>query len=204
MSGASFLNGAQATLRAHDKAAAVARLAAVGLPVPKTFLFRPGVEAVARPGMEGRWIVKPVRGVHGRGVSFHEGAVTALAVPAETDGSFVADDGTRLLQSRVGEDEADVKVYVANGRCFAGRKHFSLSSYEADEIEPVALDPQTERIVLAAGEALGLSCFGVDLRLDGERPDIIDANPFPGYRGFPEAVEALRAEVERAWEHACR
>jgi ribosomal protein S6--L-glutamate ligase len=202
MAGARFLNGARATLRAHDKAAAVARLAAAGLPVPKTFLFRPGEETIARPGTQGRWVVKPVRGVHGHGVSFHEGP--ALAVPAETDGAFVADDGTRLLQSRVGGDEADMKVYVANGLCFAGRKHFSASSYETDEIEPVALDPETERIVLAAGEALGLGCFGVDLRFDGERPVIIDANPFPGYRGFPEAVEALRAEVERALEALCR
>ena len=204
LDGARFLNGARATLRAHDKAATVARLAAVGLPVPKTFLLRPDVKIAARPGMEEGWVIKPVRGVHGRGVSSHEGP--ALAVPAETDtiGSFVTDDGTRLLQSRVGEDEADVKVYVADGRCFAGRKHFSFSSYQTDEIEPVTLDPQTERIVLDAGKALGLSCFGVDLRLEGERPVIIDANPFPGYRGFPEAVEALRAEVDRAWEHACR
>jgi ribosomal protein S6--L-glutamate ligase len=202
MEGERFLNGARATLRVHDKAAAVARLAAAGLPVPKTFLFRPGVEATARPGMEGRWVVKPVRGVHGRGVSFHEGP--PLAVEADANSSFVADDGTRLLQNRVGENEADVKVYVADGRCFAGRKRFSASSYKTDEIEPVVLDPGTERIVLAVGKTLDLSCFGVDLRFDGERPVIVDANPFPGYRGFPDAAQALRAGVERALEPACR
>ncbi len=98
-----------------------------------------------------------------------------------------------------------MKVYVANGRCFAGRKHFSVSSYQTDEIEPIVLDPETERIVLAAGKTLDLDCFGVDLRFEGERLVIIDANPFPGYRGFPEAVEALRAEVERQLEAAaCR
>jgi ribosomal protein S6--L-glutamate ligase len=198
MCGTHFLNGARATLRAHDKGATLARLAAAGLPVPKTFLFRPG-EHVSRPDLEGRWVVKPVRGVHGRGVSFHEGAASALAVPAEgdVDGSFVADDGTRLLQSRVGRDEADVKVYVANGRCFAGKKSFGASSYESDKVEPVVLDRGTEGIVLAAGEALSLSCFGVDLRFDGEGPVIIDANPFPGYRGFPGAVGPLRAEIEK-------
>ena len=206
MGGARFLNGARATLQVHDKAAAVARLAAAGLPVPKTFLFRPGLEDAVQTGVGGRWVVKPVRGVHGYGVSFHEGVVSALAAPAQTDAndSFVVDDGSRLLQRRVGGDEPDVKVYVANGRCFAGRKNFSVSSYETDEIEPITLDGEMERVVLAAGDILGLSCFGVDLRLDRERPVIIDANPFPGYRGFPEAVEALRAEVERALEIACR
>jgi ribosomal protein S6--L-glutamate ligase len=206
MGGARFVNGARATLHVHDKAVAVARLAAARLPVPKTFLFRPGLEDAVQTGVGGRWVVKPVRGVHGCGVSFHEGVVSALAVPAETDSneSFVADDGTRLLQRRVGGDEADVKVYVADGRCFAGKKHFSVLSYETDKIEPVALDGETERMVLAAGEILGLSCFGVDLRFGGERMVIIDANPFPGYRGFPDAVEALQAEVERALETACR
>jgi glutathione synthase/RimK-type ligase-like ATP-grasp enzyme len=204
MGGARFLNGARETLLVHDKAATVARLAAAGLPVPKTYLFRPDMEDAAQSGMEGRWVVKPVRGVHGRGVSFHEGP--ALAVPAEidTDGSFVADDGTRVLQSRVDGGEADLKVYVANGRCFAGRKHFSASSYETDEIEPVVLDPEAEKIVLTAGKTLGLNCFGVDLRFDGERAVIIDANPFPGFRGFQEAVQDLRAEVERTLEAACR
>jgi hypothetical protein len=114
--------------------------------------------------------------------------VFKLPAEVEADGSFVADDGVRLLQGWVGGEEADVKVYVADGICFAGRKRFSASSYRTDEIVPVALDPETEGIVRAAGEALGLSCFGVDLRFDGEGPFIIDANPFPGYRGFPGAV----------------
>lgn len=203
-SGTLFLNAARATLGVHDKAATVARLAAAGLPVPKTFLFQPD-EEIIRPGAEGRWVVKPVRGVHGRGVSFHEGGSFAVPAEAEEVGAFVADDGVRLLQGRVGDGgEADVKVYVADGRCFAGRKRFSASSYRTDEIEAAALGPKTEGIVLAAGEALNLSCFGVDLRFDGEGPVIIDANPFPGYRGFPGAVGALRAEVERALGALCR
>jgi hypothetical protein len=42
----------------------------------------------------------------------------------------------------------------------------------------------------------------VDLRFESGRPVIIDANPFPGYRGFPEAVGTLRAEVEWVLEAA--
>jgi hypothetical protein len=57
-------------------------------------------------------------------------------------------------------------------------------------------------MVLAAGETLGLRCFGLDLRYEGGRPTIIDANPFPGYRGFPEAVPALRSEIERSLSEA--
>lgn len=204
--GTRFLNGARATRRAHDKAAAVATLAAAGLPVPQTFLLRTGAVASATPDEGGGWVTKPVRGVHGRGVSFHDGLAKALAAPfgAETDGSFVADDGSRLVQRRVGKDEPDLKVYVANGRLFAGRKHFSAGSYARDEISRVEPDRASTEVVLGAGEALGLSLFGVDLRFEGGEPVVIDANPFPGYRGFPAAVGALRAEVGRALEAACR
>ena len=204
--GVRSLNNAHATLRAQDKAATVARLAAAGLPVPETFLLEPGENHFSPSGEEAEWILKPTRGVHGCGVTFHRGLVPALAVPAEleADGSFVVDDGTRLLQRRIGGDEPDVKVYVADERCFAATKRFSTSSYATDDIERLDLDRETEEVVLATGETLKLRCFGVDLRFNDERAIIVDANPFPGYRGFPEAVEALRAEVERALKDACR
>jgi ribosomal protein S6--L-glutamate ligase len=200
------LNGASVTRRAHDKAAAVATLAAAGLPVPCTYMLQVGAETPSVPAEGEGWVAKPVRGVHGSGVTFHDSLSEALAPPpgTEADGSFVADDGTRLVQRRVGGEEQDLKVYVADGRCFAGRKRFSADSYATDEIERVGLDEDTRGVVLGAGEALGMSLFGVDLRFDGGRPAIIDANPFPGYRGCPEAVEALRAEVGRVMESACR
>lgn len=198
--GVSFLNGARVTLRAHDKAAAIARLAAAGLPVPATFLCNPPAGLTALPRLSGAWVTKPTRGVHGRGVVVHEGFPAALAEPEPLDPgrSYVVDDGTRLVQQRVGGDDADVKVYVAGDVCFAGRKPFSLESYAEDRIEPFPLDPGLAKLVLEAGGALGLRCFGVDLRFEDGRPAIVDVNPFPGYRGFPAAVRALRSEIERA------
>lgn len=195
-SGTRFLNGARATRRAHDKAAAVAALAAAGLPVPATFLFSEDGGGIPLP--EGDLVSKPVRGVHGRGVAFHDGRGVTRPREEEAGASFVADDGTRLLQRRIGGDEPDLKVYVADGRPFAGRKHFSAGSYATDQIQPVQLDRMTEDIVLGTGDALGLLLFGVDLRFDDGEAFVIDANPFPGFRGFPEAVGALKAEVGRA------
>lgn len=198
--GVRCLNGARATWAAHDKAAVVARLAAAGLPVPPTLLT--AATAVAAPAGrdgQGAWVTKPVRGVHGQGVTFHEAFPARIEVsPAVSN--YVVDDGTRLVQRRVGGDETDLKVYVADGRCFAGRKRFGPASFATDQIEPLALDREAEAIVHAAGAALGLRCFGADLRWgDGSEraPVLIDVNPFPGYRGFPAAVAALRAEVER-------
>jgi ribosomal protein S6--L-glutamate ligase len=65
-------------------------------------------------------------------------------------------------------------------------------------VRPVELDTEQRDIVRAAGEALGLRLFGVDLRADAGAPVVIDVNPFPGFRGFPEAMPALLAEIDRA------
>jgi ribosomal protein S6--L-glutamate ligase len=199
--GVKFLNGARDTLRTHDKAATVARLAAAELPVPPTFLFQSGTKSKVPPsGVGGSWVAKPTRGVHGRGVTFYPEFPATLDAVATLDAydSYVVDDGTRLLQRRIGGAEGDVKVYVAGERLFAGFKSFSPESYAANEIDAVALDAQTEEIIHAVGETLGLRLFGVDLRFEAEEPVIIDVNPFPGYRGFPYAAPALRAEIERA------
>ena len=68
--GVKFLNGARDTLRAHDKAATVARLAAAGLPVPETILVQPRTNGKVPPcSAGGSWIAKPIRGVHGYGVA---------------------------------------------------------------------------------------------------------------------------------------
>ena len=128
-------------------------------------------------------------------------AVEALADPRLIEG-YVVDDGTRLVQRAVGkEGEADIKVYVAGEMLFAGTKTFSATSYTNNDIAEQQLDEHTVAIVRAVGPALGLRCYGVDLRMDGDTPTIIDANPFPGYRGFPGAIPALRAEIERTLEH---
>ncbi|MDQ4099338.1 MAG: ATP-grasp domain-containing protein, partial [Chloroflexota bacterium] len=199
--GVRFLNSAQATVRAHDKAATVARLAAAGLPVPPTFLANEPVGNGLRP--PGPWVVKPTRGVHGHGVTLHVDFAAALnALGAhERVHHYVVDDGTRLVQRQIGTDQQpDIKVYVAGEMIFAGAKRFSAKSYTEDRIVEEVLDDHTTAIVHAVGAALELRCFGVDLRFEDGEPYIIDANPFPGYRGFPRAVRALRSELERCLE----
>jgi glutathione synthase/RimK-type ligase-like ATP-grasp enzyme len=198
--GVRFLNSAAATLRVHDKAAVVARLAAAGVPVPATVLVdSSGRELASAPDGPGAWVSKPTRGIHGCGVIVHERFPRRPeAVTAAGQVGAVIDDGTFLIQRRVGGDEPDVKVYVAGESCFAGVKRFGPTSYASDDVGPIELDGRSTAVVRAVGEALQLRCFGVDLRHEGPEPYVIDANPFPGYRGFPMAVHAIRAEIELA------
>lgn len=196
--GGAFLNGARSSWRASDKAAVIARLAAAGLPVPATYLTTAGGATEATPtDRDGQWVSKPVIGVHGRGVAIHHSFPDSLP-PDPLPPGYVVDDGTRLVQRHVGGEVADLKVYVAGGRCFAGRKLFHADSFRSSAVDPVALPPDWIAVVVGAGGAIELSCYGVDLRERDGEVVIIDVNPFPGYRGFPEAVEALRTDIAAA------
>lgn len=212
--GGSFLNPAAATSAANDKAAVLARLCRAGLPVPASYLIDPDGHDGTRPGVHGSldrpateatdvrrgWVSKPVLGWHGTGVLFHETLADALAPQATAPPApgWLVDDGTRLVQRRVGTAEPDLKVYVAGDQMFAATKEFSSASFASDDVVPATLDIAQRDIVRAAGETMGLRLFGVDLRSDDGSPVVIDVNPFPGYRGFPDAVPALLAEIDRA------
>ena len=193
--GALVLNPATATARANDKAAAVAALAAAGVAVPATLLADASCTGA---DLAGDWVAKPVRGLHGAGV--HAGASfrEALAgVAAAVNGSTTADDRVRIVQRRVGTEAADVKVYVAGAAIFAGHKRFEVASFRSDTIAPIEPTPAIRAAAHAAGAALELTLFGLDLRRDGRTLYAVDVNPFPGYRGFPAAAPALRHEILR-------
>jgi hypothetical protein len=114
--------------------------------------------------------------------------------PGDGAGSFVVDDGCRMLQVQVGEGD-DIKVYVAGDAVFAGRKAFDANSFDSDQVERVQPDGDTVGLALRTGRVLGLRLLGLDLRQGRGGPWIVDVNAFPGYRGFPEAVDPLRHEV---------
>lgn len=199
-SGVRFLNPAATTLSVQDKAWVIARLASAGLPVPVSFLTaEPRLRRTPGDGTLG-WIAKPVRGLHGAGVAAGSTPASALTAAALRPGAaWVVDDGTRLLQVRVGRPaEADLKVYVAGRATFAAWKDWAPNSHLRDPERSAALFGATRELVYRVGEVLGLTWYGVDLRLADGQTWIVDVNAFPGYRGFPEAVGVLSDEVFRA------
>lgn len=194
--GAVVVNSAAATIRANDKAAVVAALAAAGVRVPET-LLADGSCTDAYDGT-GAWIAKPVRGLHGAGIHAGVSYREAMAgVAGLLNGSAAVDDRARIVQRPVGGDSVDVKVYVVGERIFAGRKRFRAASYRSNEIRPLEPTADLREMALAAGAALDLTVFGVDLREEGTDLYVVDVNPFPGYRGFPDAAPPLRDEIAR-------
>ena len=193
------LNGAAVTVRALDKAAVVGRLAAAGVPLPATWLLpAPSASGAIRTG-PGRqdWVAKPVLQAGGTGIGFGDSPARAIAAARGGEEPL-------LLQNEIGEGP-DLKVCVAGEALFAGWMRWDRGSYLRSEVEPTALGTHEQAIVRRVGAALGLRCYGLALRLEADgAPRVVDARPFPGYRGFPEAVEPLLGEVERALRGAGR
>jgi len=197
--GVRVLNPAAASARVSDKAAALALVACAGIPVPVTFLTADSVHptAPAQPGAIG-WVSKPVNGVHGWGIGVHDTLIGALGATAAAPAPIGAiDDGSMLVQRRVGADDPDVKVYAVGTRVFAGVKAFGPGSHLRDDIVPVELTSAERDAAVAAGRACGLRIYGVDLRRDADGFRVIDVNAFPGFRGFVGAVPVLVAEIQR-------
>jgi len=188
--GRRFLNSAARTIEATDKPGTLATLAAAGLPVPTTWLRagRAGPHVAEGDELDRNgWYTKPVIGIHGDGVRHHPGPTPPL---------MRGESRPELVQRAVGSGP-DVKVYVAGNAVFAGRKWFGPLSYASDRIRRIEPDDELVRLALMAAEALALSSVGLDIREGPEGRVIVDANPFPGFRGFPEAVPFLHALVAR-------
>jgi ribosomal protein S6--L-glutamate ligase len=85
-------------------------------------------------------------------------------------------------------------VWVIGADLSAARRRSALESIDksADErLDPAALPEDWTGTARAAGAALDLQLYGVDLLITGGRPVVVDINPFPGFRGAHRPADAL-------------
>lgn len=185
----------------HDKAWALARLAAAGLPVPASLCVsrdEPGDPA----GLHGaRFVVKPRTGSSGRGVQVGLPLDTALAHAR----AFAETSGPTLVQGLVG-DGVDHRVFIGGGRVLAGMRRVPRAddgrgnTHRGAAAEAWTPRSEHERLALDAAAALGLGTAGVDLVFDGERAVVLEVNACPGFAAL-EATTGL--DVAGALVDAC-
>ena len=176
---ARILNPWPACAAAQDKVVAAHRLAAFGVPTPRTWAAaEPARLASVIDG--GPLVSKPYNGYHGTGVRFLNSQAELRSVPFS--------DEALIVQRRVTGD--DIKVYVIGEDVFAVRKPFDPTSH-GKAGDPIAVDPTVRQVALRCGEAFGFGLYGVDLLLCDDGPVVIDVNHFPGYKGVPDAAERL-------------
>jgi len=183
--GAEILNPYPSCLVVRDKALTAARLRAAGIPAPQTWLTTDPM-TLAPLLDRTSLVIKPLRGLHGRGVQRVRNLPELEAVPR----------GEPLVaQEYVPGPGRDLKLYLAGDKVFAVRKPFSATSYVRDG-ESCRPPDAAREIALECGRALELGLYGLDLIESVDGPVVVDVNYFPGYRGVPDPVQHIAGYVE--------
>ena len=202
-----WINDVPSVRLAHDKAAALARLAEAGLPVPPTRVVTRDDRGVldrgaGRGGDAGRdddagglrdagagFVVKPPRGAAGRGVTVGLPAAEALAAAR----AFAELTGAALVQPVLGGG-VDHRLVVADGRVLAAMRRrppaddgrANLNTGGSGEL--FTPDAEQTELALEATRCLGLDVAGVDLLVHDGRPLVLEVNSCPGVVGLEAAT----------------
>jgi gamma-F420-2:alpha-L-glutamate ligase len=191
--GVAMVNGPESVEACADKLQTLQRLAAKGLPIPKTILakFPVDVDLIARE-LGFPVVVKTLRSTRGAGVllcrdreQFHD---LALLLGDSSPGSdFIFQQYVEQSHGR------DVRLLVVDGKVSAAmerratdggfKSNISLGGVGARIRPPPAL----AELALSATRALGLDVAGIDVLFDGDGYRICEANSSPGFSGLERA-----------------
>lgn len=196
--GSVVLNRPGATSAVLDRWAMATLLDLAGVPAPRTWAF-PTLSLMARDALARHFLPWPLvvkSRTSGRGdlVTLVRDIGDLLAlVPEWGDEPVVA-------QEFIDNDGFDIKVWVIGGELSAARRPGALEV--CDKSSDVALDPdrmpaEWSSVALAAGAALGLDLFGVDLLVTDQGPKVIDVNAFPGFGAATDPAGSMLRLVER-------
>ena len=185
--GGRFLNPYPSCASAQNKIVSTRRLAAAGVPVPRTWVTG-DFELLRAVAATTPLIVKPYLG-H-RGIGIH-----VVRTPADL-GLLEAGETPVVVQEYFEGAGEDVKVYVVGEDVFAVRKPFSPTSFTVAG-RPCEVSSELREIALGAGRALGLGLYGLDVVEAPHGPVVVDVNYFPGYKGVPGAAACIASYIER-------
>ena len=181
-----MLNPFPACAAIQDKIVAVARMAAFGVPVPRSWTTG---DMTRLSGLGHRWplVVKPHRGHRGAGVRIVGDQAELAGLDAPTT--------PVIVQEHVPGPGHDLKVYVVGEQVYAVRKRFAADSFTRPG-DPVPVSAQVREIALRCGEAFGVSLYGLDLIESPDGPVVVDLNYFPGYKGVPDVAPRIAAHID--------
>jgi len=183
---------------AIDKYLSLARMAAAGLPVPRTLVAQSptAIEAGWR-SLGGDCVVKPLFGSRGRGIvriSTQESLASLIdhASAARPNGAVA------YLQEYLPHDGWDVRILIVGNEAFSIRRFAPPGDWRTNVSlggRPEAFQPPQAWVELAraAAQAVETEIAGVDLLPDRDgRAVILEVNAVPGWRGL-EAATGLNA-----------
>lgn len=185
------VNPARAVEAAVDKYLATARLAAAGLPVPRTIACQSVEEGMAAfEALGGDVVLKPLFGSEGRGIA----RLTDAALADRAIRLVAQLGGVLYLQEFVRHPGYDVRVLVIGRHLLAIRRtnpgDWRTNISRGAVAEPFSSPEEVMRLSRRAADVIGACVAGVDL-LQG--PDghwyLIEVNAVPGWRALAAALD---------------
>lgn len=186
--GATIVNSVESCRLARDKIAAEVALAASKLPVPPAWAT--GQAQQLRPLLaEGPLWLKERSGSKGRGVVRLTGTSDVAAMDDLVDAHGLPQP--LFAQREAPSVGRDTKIYVVGDRQWAITRPWPARTAEDKLGQACELTPELRALAAACGHALGLEIYGVDILVEGSARHIVDVNAFPGFKGIPEAPQAI-------------
>jgi RimK family alpha-L-glutamate ligase len=198
--GVTVVNPPRAIEAAVDKYLTSARLAAAGLPTPRTMVCQTVDEALtAFAALGGDVVVKPLFGAEGRGIT----RLDDEALAQRAFSMLVQLGAVLYLQEFIPHDGYDVRVLVIGQRMWAMQRRNPLdwrtNVSRGATAEPVEMTETLAGLARRAADAVGASVAGVDLlpARDG-RLVAIEVNAVPGWQALSRAhgVDVARCVLE--------
>jgi ribosomal protein S6--L-glutamate ligase len=186
---------------AIDKYLSLARMAAAGLPVPRTMVAQsPDAIRAAWHSLGRDCVAKPLFGSRGRGIAriTDDESLAALIAGATADQST---GGVAYLQEFLPHDGWDVRILLVGSDAFSIRRFAAGDEWRTNVSlggRPEAFSPPADWIDLArtAARAVETEIAGVDLlpARDGQLV-VLEVNAVPGWRGLEAATGTPIAEM---------
>ncbi len=208
--GVDVINSSQAIETVKDKLYAQQILAHNNLPIPRTMLVRFPVDLDLVERQIGfPCVVKLLVGSYGEGVvlSHDPGSFRDLMeLISSLDRSQAV-----ILQQYIGSQPGqDLRVWVIGGRVLGAMLRSSTDgSFKANisrggDGQVFKLNPEIERLALAAAAALKLNVAGVDLLFDADHYSVCEVNSAAGFAGFEAAtgLNVARTVLEHCLERS--
>lgn len=132
---------------------------------------------------EGPLVIKPLHGSQGRGVTLVWDVDDLLDVGVDAAAVLA-----QRFHPRQGRDR---KLYCIGEQVFGVKRQWPATTYEQKQGEAFTVTAELHDIAVAVGATLGTDLFGLDVVISQGRPYVVDVNPFPGFKGVPDAALRL-------------
>ncbi len=189
--GTPVINSARAIESAVDKYLALAKLRAVGLPIPPTAVCQSLDDAMdAFLALGGDVVVKPLFGGEGRGIC----RIADPDVAFRTFKALQQINAVLYLQQYIDHEGCDLRLFVLGDEVWGIRRRnpsdWRTNVSRGAVAEPLDVTAELVDIAHRATRAVGAEIAGVDV-LDGKdgRRWVLEVNAVPGWKALAEALD---------------